>query len=83
VSRSFEDRHIGPASVDEAAMLKHLGYSDLTTFIKDVVPANILIKGVIEKALDHGKSEVEVIAEHSSEPGTTELLFHRLLSAMF
>ncbi len=36
MSRSFEDRHIGPASVDEAAMLKHLGYSDLTTFIKDV-----------------------------------------------
>jgi glycine dehydrogenase len=63
MSRSFEDRHIGPTSVDEAAMLKHLGYSDLTTFIKDVVPSNILIKGVIEKALDHGKSEVEVIAE--------------------
>jgi glycine dehydrogenase len=63
VNRSFEDRHIGPTSVDEAAMLKHLGYSDLTTFIKDVVPANILINDVIEKALDHGKSEVEVIAE--------------------
>jgi glycine dehydrogenase len=63
MSRSFEDRHIGPTSVDEAAMLKHLGYSDLTTFIKDVVPANILIKGVIEEALDLGKSEVEVIAE--------------------
>ena len=63
MSRSFEDRHIGPTSVDEVAMLKHLGYSDLTTFIKDVVPANILIKGVIEGALDHGKSEVEVIAE--------------------
>ena len=63
MSRSFEDRHIGPTSDDEAAMLKHLGYSDLTTFIKDVVPANILIKGVIEKALDNGKSEVEVIAE--------------------
>jgi glycine dehydrogenase len=63
MSRSFEDRHIGPTSVDEAAMLKHLGYSDLTTFIKDVVPSNILIKGVIEDALDHGKSEVEVIAE--------------------
>ena len=63
MSRSFEDRHIGPTSVDEAAMLKHLGYSDLSTFIKDVVPANILIKGVIEDALDHGKSEGEVIAE--------------------
>jgi glycine cleavage system pyridoxal-binding protein P len=37
VSRSFEDRHIGPTSIDEAAMLKHLGYSDLASFIKDVV----------------------------------------------
>jgi glycine dehydrogenase len=63
MSRSFEDRHIGPTSVDEAAMLNHLGYTDLSTFIKDVVPANILIKDVIEKALDQGKSEVEVIAE--------------------
>ena len=63
MSRSFEDRHIGPTSTDEAAMLKHLGYSELTTFIKDVVPANILINDVIEKALDRGKSEVEVIAE--------------------
>ncbi len=44
-------------------MLKHLGYSDLTSFISDVVPSNIAINGVIEKALDSGKSEVEVIAE--------------------
>ena len=44
-------------------MLKHLGYSDLTSFIADVVPSNIAINGVIEKALDSGKSEVEVIAE--------------------
>ena len=63
MSRSFEDRHIGPTSTDEAAMLKHLGYSDLTTFIQDVVPANILINDVIETALDRGRSEVEVIAE--------------------
>jgi len=63
VGRSFEDRHIGPTSADEVAMLKHLGYSDLATFIKDVVPSNIAINGVIEKALDSGKSEVEVIAE--------------------
>jgi glycine dehydrogenase len=63
VSRSFEDRHIGPTSIDEAAMLKHLGYSDLASFIKDVVPSNIAINGVIEKALDLGKSEVQVISE--------------------
>ena len=63
MSRSFEDRHIGPTSIDEAAMLKHLGYSDLASFIKDVVPSNIAINGVIEKALDLGKSEVQVISE--------------------
>ena len=63
MSRSFEDRHIGPTSVDEAAMLKSLGYSDLPSFISDVVPSNIAINGVIEAALDSGKSEVEVIAE--------------------
>jgi len=63
MSRSFEDRHIGPTSHDETTMLDALGYSDLDSFIKDVVPANILIKGVIESALDNGKSEVEVIAE--------------------
>ena len=63
MSRSFEDRHIGPTSVDESTMLQELGYSDLDSFIKDVVPANIAIKGVIEGAIDSGKSEVEVIAE--------------------
>ena len=63
MSRSFEDRHIGPTSVDEAAMLSALGYSDLQSFIADVVPSNIAITGVIESALDSGKSEVEVIAE--------------------
>jgi glycine dehydrogenase len=63
VSRSFQDRHIGPTHTDENAMLSALGYKDLATFIADVVPANIAIKGVIEGALDSGKSEVEVIAE--------------------
>ena len=63
MSRSFEDRHIGPTSIDEAAMLNTLGYKDLASFIADVVPANIAIDGVIEKALGNGKSEVEVIAE--------------------
>jgi glycine dehydrogenase len=63
VSRSFEDRHIGPTHSDEAAMLAHLGYKDLNSFIADVVPSNIAIQGVIEGQLDSGKSEVEVIAE--------------------
>jgi glycine dehydrogenase len=63
MSGSFEGRHIGPTSVDESTMLQELGYLDLDSFIKDVVPANIAVKGVIEGAIDSGKSEVEVIAE--------------------
>jgi glycine dehydrogenase len=63
VSRSFEDRHIGPTHDDEQAMLSALGYKDLPSFIADVVPSNIAINGVIESALDSGKSEVDVISE--------------------
>ena len=44
-------------------MLAALGYKDLTSFIADVVPSNIAINGVIEGALDAGRSEVEVISE--------------------
>ena len=63
MSRSFEDRHIGPTHSDEKAMLTALGYKDLPSFIADVVPSNIAINGVIESALGEGKSEVDVIAE--------------------
>jgi glycine dehydrogenase len=63
VTRSFEGRHIGPTHGDEQAMLSALGYKDLATFIADVVPSNIAINGVIESALDSGKSEVDVISE--------------------
>ena len=44
-------------------MLKALGYSDLESFISEVVPSNIAIKGVIESAIEPGVSEVEAIAE--------------------
>ena len=44
-------------------MLQALGYNDLESFISDVVPSNIAIKGVIESAIDTGVSEVEAIAE--------------------
>ncbi|MEO0010724.1 MAG: hypothetical protein RIQ39_313 [Actinomycetota bacterium] len=63
MTRSFEDRHIGPTHGDEQAMLSALGYKDLASFIADVVPSNIAINGVIEGALDSGKSEVDVISE--------------------
>ena len=44
-------------------MLNALGYKDLESFISEVVPSNIAIKGVVEKAIEPGVSEVEAIAE--------------------
>ena len=44
-------------------MLNALGYKDLESFIGEVVPSNIAIKGVVEKAIEPGVSEVEAIAE--------------------
>jgi glycine dehydrogenase len=61
--QDFEDRHIGPSASDEAEMLQLLGYSDIKEFIAQVVPANIQIEKTLDKVLDSGKSEVDVISE--------------------
>ena len=63
MSRTFEDRHIGPTHHDEVQMLEALGYKDLSSFIAAVVPSNIAITGIIESSIGSGKSEVDVIAE--------------------
>jgi len=59
----FVNRHIGPSSADELQMLQVLGYNDIKTFIKDVVPENIQIAKALSQVLDSAKSEVAVIAE--------------------
>jgi len=62
-SEKFATRHIGPTSADEMQMLQLLGYKDLSSFIQDVVPANIRIAAELSQVLAAPKSEVEVIAE--------------------
>ena len=62
-SEKFATRHIGPTSADEVQMLKTLGYSDIQSFIRDVVPENIRIATELSQVLDAPRSEVEVIAE--------------------
>ncbi len=59
----FASRHIGPNQYQIQTMLLELGYKDLDTFIKAVVPENIHIKGEIEKILPAGISEVAAIEE--------------------
>ena len=61
--QGFEDRHIGPTPSQENEMLQVLGYDNLTSFIKDVVPENIAIQKPLADTLGAGKSEVEVISE--------------------
>lgn len=39
---TFLRRHMGPSPTDIKAMLSQMGYSNLSNFIKDVVPPNIL-----------------------------------------
>jgi glycine dehydrogenase len=62
----FVDRHVGPNDYQIKSMLLDLGFSDMESFIKSVVPKNILIKGEIEKNLPVGISEGEAIAEIKS-----------------
>ena len=59
----FVDRHVGPNDYQIKSMLLDLGFSDMESFIKSVVPKNILIKGEIEKNLPIGISERDAIAE--------------------
>lgn len=60
---NFVDRHVGPNQYQIQTMLLELGFKDLEGFIKAVVPANIHIKGEIEKSLPAGISESDAIAE--------------------
>jgi len=60
---NFVDRHIGPNHYQVQTMLLELGFKDLDSFIKSVVPSNIHIKGEIEKTLPEALSEIDALAE--------------------
>jgi len=60
---NFESRHIGPSAVQEATMLHELGYADLESFIKAVVPENIAMGHHLKDVLPPALSEVETIEE--------------------
>ena len=58
---SFERRHIGPTSSQEDEMLKALGYTDMHSFISDVVPSNIVMSEKLNGLLPDPLTEVEAI----------------------
>jgi len=67
----FEARHIGPDHADRSVMLKSLGYSDLETFIKAVVPAGIADTGAMGVPAAVGESQA--LAELQSRMSAMEL----------
>jgi glycine dehydrogenase len=60
---SFVGRHIGPTDSSVTTMLELLGYKDLDSFTKAVVPQSIAISQHIEEILPVAASESDVIAE--------------------
>jgi len=60
---NFESRHIGPSLDQEATMLHELGFADLDSFIKAVVPENIAMGHHLADVLPTALSEVETVAE--------------------
>jgi glycine dehydrogenase len=60
---NFESRHIGPSAVQEATMLHELGYATLESFIKAVVPQNIVMGHHLKDVLPPALSEVETVTE--------------------
>lgn len=58
---AFIPRHIGPSDEAQQSMLAALGYTDMDSFIADVVPANILTRP--DMRLPPAQSEVATLAE--------------------
>lgn len=60
---AFERRHIGPTSTEENTILRALGYTDMQSFIADVVPSNIAMSKKLSEALPEALTEVQAIEE--------------------
>jgi glycine dehydrogenase len=58
---SFENRHLGSNEKEINLMLNILGYSDIDSFISDIIPANILLNN--ELSLPKAISEHETLEE--------------------
>ncbi len=61
MSYSFVDRHIGPTSADQSAMLKTVGYDSLDALMQAAVPAGI--RSAEDLSLPTARTETEVLAD--------------------
>lgn len=58
---TFQRRHIGPSPSETEKMLDFLRYDSLDSFVKDVVPSNILSSRNLQVSPNHGLSETELL----------------------
>ena len=59
----FVQRHVGPNAADQQTMLQALGFADLDTFVRAVVPASILDAEPPVASMPLGCGEAEALAE--------------------
>ena len=74
VRREFKDRHIGPSGEQIATMLHELGYSNLDSFIGDVLPESIKLREIFGEKLPEPISEPETLTELRSIAGENRAL---------
>jgi glycine dehydrogenase len=67
----FVHRHIGPSAEETAKMLAGLGFADLDSFIAQVVPPQIRLKGPLR--VPEGRSEPAVLAELRAVAGQNQV----------
>ena len=75
--KSFVDRHIGIGADDQKDMLDFLGYKDMYTFIKDVVPESILEDDYLD--LGEGLSEMAALKKLDKIAKQNKIYFQILL----
>tara|TARA_B100002051_G_scaffold254475_1_gene269264 strand:+ start:5792 stop:8665 length:2874 start_codon:yes stop_codon:yes gene_type:complete len=62
LSSTFLPRHLGPSEAEQGQMLAALGYADLTAFVADVVPSQILDDQAPQGVLPEGCDEATALA---------------------
>lgn len=78
--KGFLERHLGPSEKDIQAMLEKLGYSDLSSFIQDVVPKEILLSS--QPQLPEKMGEAQLI-KHLKSLASDNQVFRSLLGQGF
>ncbi len=63
---TFADRHIGPRPEDIEQMLETLGYTSMTDFIEDVVPADIRLSSPLSLEIDGKNRLTQGLSEYEA-----------------